>query len=50
MKERGDADGATINEAVLALARQTKPNEAPGVEFDYSNTGLLPARRRGCAA
>jgi len=41
MKERGDADGSTINEAVLALARQTKPNEAPGVEFDYSNTGFF---------
>ena len=41
MKERGDADGSTINEAVLALARQTKPNEAPGVEFDYSNTGYF---------
>ena len=41
MKERGDADGATIHEAVQALARQTKPNEAPGVEFDYSNTGYF---------
>ena len=41
MKGRGDADGATIHEAVLALARQTKPNEAPGVEYDYSNTGYF---------
>ena len=36
---RSDADGATIQDAVQVLARQTKPNEAPGVEFDYSNTG-----------
>ena len=41
MKGRGDADGATIHEAVLALARQTKPNEAPGVEYEYSNTGYF---------
>ncbi len=41
MKGRGDADGATIDESVRALARQTRPNEAPGVEFDYSNTGYF---------
>jgi CubicO group peptidase (beta-lactamase class C family) len=41
MKGREDADGATIHEAVQALARQTAPNEAPGVEFDYSNTGYF---------
>jgi CubicO group peptidase (beta-lactamase class C family) len=41
MRGRGDADGATIHEAVQALARQTKPNEAPGVEYDYSNTGYF---------
>ena len=41
MKGRGDGDGATIHEAVLALARQTKPNEAPGIEFDYSNSGYF---------
>jgi CubicO group peptidase (beta-lactamase class C family) len=41
MKGRGTADGATIHEAVQALARQTAPNEAPGVEFDYSNTGYF---------
>jgi CubicO group peptidase (beta-lactamase class C family) len=41
MKGRADADGATIHEAVQALARQTAPNEAPGVEFDYSNTGYF---------
>ena len=41
MKGRGDADGATIHEAVLALARQTEPNEAPGVEYEYSNTGYF---------
>jgi CubicO group peptidase (beta-lactamase class C family) len=41
MRGRGDADGATIHEAVEALARQTKPNEAPGVEYDYSNTGYF---------
>jgi len=41
MKGRGDADGTTIHEAVQRLGRQTKPNEAPGVEFDYSNTGYF---------
>jgi CubicO group peptidase (beta-lactamase class C family) len=41
MKGRGDADGATIHEAVQALARQTKPNAPPGVEWDYSNTGYF---------
>ena len=41
MKGRGDADGATIHEAVQALGRQTAPNEKPGVEFDYSNTGYF---------
>jgi CubicO group peptidase (beta-lactamase class C family) len=41
MKGRSDADGTTINEAVEILARQTAPNEAPGVEFDYSNTGYF---------
>jgi CubicO group peptidase (beta-lactamase class C family) len=41
MNGRGGADGATIHEAVQALARQTAPNEAPGVEFDYSNTGYF---------
>ena len=41
MKGRGDADGTTIHETVQLLARQTRPNEAPGVEFDYSNTGYF---------
>jgi CubicO group peptidase (beta-lactamase class C family) len=41
MKGRGTDDGATIHEAVQALARQTAPNQAPGVEFDYSNTGYF---------
>ncbi len=41
MNGRGDADGSTIDEAVRLLARQLAPNEAPGVEFDYSNTGYL---------
>ncbi len=41
MKGRGDADGTTIDEAVRLLARQTAPNEEPGVEFDYSNTGYF---------
>jgi CubicO group peptidase (beta-lactamase class C family) len=41
MKGRGDADGTTIDEAVRLLARQTGPNESPGVEFDYSNTGYF---------
>jgi CubicO group peptidase (beta-lactamase class C family) len=41
MKGRGDADGTTIDETVRLLARQTAPNEKPGVEFDYSNTGYF---------
>ncbi len=41
MRGRSDADGTTIHEAMLALARQAKPNEAPGVEYDYSNTGYF---------
>ena len=41
MDGRGDADGTTIDETVRLLARQTAPNEAPGVEFDYSNTGYF---------
>jgi len=41
MKGRGDADGTTIHETVQLLGRQTRPNEAPGVEFDYSNTGYF---------
>jgi CubicO group peptidase (beta-lactamase class C family) len=41
MKGRGDADGATIHEAVQALGRQSAPNEKPGVEWDYSNSGYF---------
>ena len=41
MKGRGEADGATIHESVQALGRQTGPNEKPGVEWDYSNTGYF---------
>jgi len=41
MGGRGDADGTTIDETVRLLARQTGPNEAPGVEFEYSNTGYF---------
>ena len=41
MKGRGDADGATIHETVRALGRQTAPNEKPGVEWEYSNTGYF---------
>jgi CubicO group peptidase (beta-lactamase class C family) len=41
MNGRGDADGATIHETVQALGRQTKPNSAPGSEWDYSNTGYF---------
>ena len=41
MKGRGDADGTTIHETIQALARQSAPNEKPGVEFDYSNTGYF---------
>jgi CubicO group peptidase (beta-lactamase class C family) len=41
MKGRDDADGTTIHEAVQLLARQTKPNAAPGVEYEYSNTGYF---------
>jgi CubicO group peptidase (beta-lactamase class C family) len=41
MNGRGDADGATIDEAFRVLVRQTGANERPGVEFDYSNTGYF---------
>jgi CubicO group peptidase (beta-lactamase class C family) len=41
MNGRVDADGTTIDEALRLLARQTAPNESPGVEFDYSNTGYF---------
>ena len=41
MEGRSGADGATIHEAVQALARQTRPNEGPGVEYEYSNTGYF---------
>ncbi len=41
MEGRSGADGATIHEAVQALARQTRPNEKPGVEYEYSNTGYF---------
>jgi CubicO group peptidase (beta-lactamase class C family) len=41
MNGRGDADGTTIDEAVRLLARQQGRNEAPGVEYDYSNTGYF---------
>jgi hypothetical protein len=41
MKGRDDADGTTIHETVQLLGRQTKPNEAPGVEYEYSNTGYF---------
>lgn len=41
MKGRGDADGSTIDEAFRSLARQTAPNAAPGVEYEYSNTGFF---------
>jgi CubicO group peptidase (beta-lactamase class C family) len=41
MGGRGDADGATIHESMRVLARQTRANEQPGVEYEYSNTGYL---------
>jgi CubicO group peptidase (beta-lactamase class C family) len=41
MGGRGDADGATIHESMRVLARQTRPNEQPGVEYEYSNTGYF---------
>ena len=41
MEGRSGADGATIHEAMQALARQTRPNEKPGVEYEYSNTGYF---------
>jgi CubicO group peptidase (beta-lactamase class C family) len=41
MGGRRDADGSTIHESIQALARQTRPNEQPGVEYEYSNTGYL---------
>ena len=41
MRGRTNADGSTIHESVQALARQTRPNAEPGVEYEYSNTGYL---------
>jgi CubicO group peptidase (beta-lactamase class C family) len=41
MRGRSGADGSTIHEAVQALARQTRPNAEPGVEYEYSNTGYF---------
>ncbi|MSQ92145.1 MAG: class A beta-lactamase-related serine hydrolase [Gammaproteobacteria bacterium] len=41
MGGRTYADGSTIHEAVQALARQTRPNAEPGVEYEYSNTGYF---------
>ncbi len=41
MRDRSDADGSTIHEAVQVLARQTRPNAEPGVEYEYSNTGYF---------
>ncbi|MGH8249263.1 MAG: serine hydrolase [Steroidobacteraceae bacterium] len=41
MRGRSGSDGSTIQEALLALARQTGANTAPGTEFDYSNTGYF---------
>jgi len=41
MRGRSATDGSTIHEAVQALARQTRPNEEPGVEYEYSNTGYF---------
>ena len=41
MGGRKDSDGATSHETVQLLARQTRPNEKPGVEYEYSNTGYF---------
>jgi CubicO group peptidase (beta-lactamase class C family) len=41
MRGRSTADGSTIHESVQALARQTRPNAEPGVEYEYSNTGYF---------
>ncbi|MEX2150433.1 MAG: serine hydrolase domain-containing protein [Steroidobacteraceae bacterium] len=41
MRQRGAADGATIHEALQALARQTRSNAEPGLEYEYSNTGYF---------
>jgi CubicO group peptidase (beta-lactamase class C family) len=41
MRGRTNADGTTIHEAVQALARQTRPNAPPGVEYEYSNSGYF---------
>jgi CubicO group peptidase (beta-lactamase class C family) len=48
MKERDDADGSTINEAVLALAgRRSRTRRR--VSSSTTATPVFPARRRGCA-
>jgi CubicO group peptidase (beta-lactamase class C family) len=41
MRGRSTADGSTIHESVQALARQTRPNAEPNIEYEYSNTGYL---------
>jgi CubicO group peptidase (beta-lactamase class C family) len=41
MRGRSDADGSTMHESVQVLARQSRPNTEPGVEFEYSNTGYF---------
>ncbi len=41
MRGRSGSDGATIHEAIQALARQTGANFEPGTEHVYSNTGYF---------
>lgn len=41
MRGRSDADGATIHESMLALARQTGANFEAGTRHVYSNTGYF---------
>jgi N-acyl-D-amino-acid deacylase len=41
MRGRSGSDGATIHEALQALARQKGANTAPGIEYEYSNTGYF---------
>ena len=41
MRGRGYDEGSTMYESMQALARQRRPNQAPGVEYEYSNTGYF---------
>ncbi len=41
MRGRDYDEGSTMYESMQALARQRRPNQPPGVEYEYSNTGYF---------